>query len=74
MAFLYFHDYHGLAPHEAGLYASLYGLMNLFARSLGGLTSDWLKRLFGIRGRIWCLPVATRSAHIRCQPDQPLAS
>jgi NNP family nitrate/nitrite transporter-like MFS transporter len=39
VAFLYFHDYHGLAPHEAGLYASLYGLMNLFARSLGGQLS-----------------------------------
>ena len=53
VAFLYFHDYHGLAPHEAGLYASLYGLMNLFARSLGGQLSDWSNERFGMRGRIW---------------------
>jgi len=53
VAFLYFHDYHGLAPHEAGLYASLYGLMNLFARSLGGQLSDWSNERFGMRGRLW---------------------
>ena len=55
MAFLYFHDYHGLEPHRAGLYASLYGLMNIFARSLGGQLSDWSNERFGMRGRVWAL-------------------
>ena len=40
-------------PQTAGLYASLYGLMNIFARSLGGQLSDWSNERFGMRGRIW---------------------
>ena len=53
VAALYFHDYHGLTPQLAGLLASLYGLMNLFARSVGGLISDWANKQFGMRGRLW---------------------
>jgi len=53
VAALYFHDYHGLSLEVAGLLASLYGLMNLFARSAGGQISDWANRRFGMRGRIW---------------------
>lgn len=45
--------YHGLTPQLAGLLASLYGLMNLFARSLGGMLSDWSNKKFGMRGRLW---------------------
>ena len=36
----------------AGLTASLFGLMNLFARSLGGIGSDLLARRMGLRGRL----------------------
>jgi len=53
VAALYFHEYHGLTPQLAGLLASLYGLMNLFARSLGGMLSDWSNKKFGMRGRLW---------------------
>ena len=53
VAVLYFHEYHGLAPWLAGLLGALYGLMNLFARSLGGLLSDWCNKYFGMRGRLW---------------------
>lgn len=37
----------------AGLVAALFGLMNLFARSLGGIGSDLLAKKFGLRGRLW---------------------
>jgi len=53
VAALYFHEYHGLTPQIAGLLASLYGLMNLVARSAGGLLSDWSNKKAGMRGRLW---------------------
>jgi len=49
----YFYNYHGLSPQTAGLLASLYGLMNLFARSLGGWISDVANKSYGMRGRLW---------------------
>jgi len=53
VAALYFYEYHGLTPQTAGLLASLYGLMNLFARSAGGQISDISNKHFGMRGRLW---------------------
>ncbi len=37
----------------AGLVAGLFGIMNLFARSLGGVGSDVMAKRFGLRGRLW---------------------
>jgi len=51
----YFHDYHGTTPAISGVIAATFGLMNLFARSLGGLTSDAANKRFGMRGRLWAL-------------------
>ncbi len=51
-AALYFFDTFGLNVAAAGLAASLFGLMNLFARSLGGLFSDKLNRTRGLHGRV----------------------
>lgn len=52
----YFSDEFGLSTSKAGIVASLFGLMNLFARSLGGIWSDFLNSKFGggsygMRGR-----------------------
>ena len=49
----YFYAYQGLTPQLAGLAASCWGLMNLFARSCGGFLSDWSNKKAGIRGRLW---------------------
>lgn len=49
----YFYQYQGFTPQIAGLCASMWGLMNLFARSLGGWISDVSAKHYGIRGRLW---------------------
>ncbi len=51
-AALYFIDYFGLNIVTAGLIASLFGLMNIFARSLGGIFSDRFARNSGLKGRV----------------------
>ncbi len=55
IAALYFHDYFGLGLGAAGLVAGLFGLMNVFARTLGGLAGDRWGRKWGLRGRVWFL-------------------
>uniref|UniRef100_A0A7S1XC40 Major facilitator superfamily (MFS) profile domain-containing protein n=1 Tax=Compsopogon caeruleus TaxID=31354 RepID=A0A7S1XC40_9RHOD len=49
----YFQERFELDQGKAGLIAGLFGLMNLFARSLGGITSDLLAKRWGMRGRLW---------------------
>lgn len=51
-AALYFTDYFGLGIVAAGTVASLFGLMNIFARSLGGILSDRINMAMGLRGRV----------------------
>jgi len=51
----YFYEYHGTTTAISGTIASVFGLMNLFARSLGGITSDMANKSFGMRGRLWAL-------------------
>ena len=58
IAALYYHDRFGLSIAAAGLIAGLFGLMNLFARTLGGMLSDRAGLRFGLRGRIIFLGMA----------------
>ena len=51
-AALYFFNRFDLNLATAGLFAGLFGLMNIFARSLGGLFSDFINRGGGLRGRV----------------------
>jgi NNP family nitrate/nitrite transporter-like MFS transporter len=57
IATLYFVDNFKLGLKEAGVIAGLFGMMNIFARALGGIFGDKAGRRFGIRGRIVILSV-----------------
>ena len=55
MAALYFVDYFGLSMVTAGAMAGSFGLMNLFARSLGGTAGDKFGSQWGLHGRAMLL-------------------
>jgi NNP family nitrate/nitrite transporter-like MFS transporter len=52
VAALYFADYFELGLMAAGVTAGLFGLMNVFARTLGGVFSDRFGLRWGLRGRV----------------------
>jgi NNP family nitrate/nitrite transporter-like MFS transporter len=51
IASLHFVDHFGLTQANAGFWAGVFGLMNLFARALGGVVSDKVGVKFGMRGK-----------------------
>eukprot|EP00605_Chrysophyceae_sp_TOSAG23-4_P002047 GSChrysophyteH1.ASY1.ANO1.2268.1 assembled CDS len=53
VAATYFNEKFDLSTTSAGMIASLFGLMNLFARSLGGILSDYMGERRGMQGRLW---------------------
>ncbi len=55
IASLYYVDYFSLDVKTAGLIAGLFGLMNIFARSVGGILGDKSGIKFGLRGRVYFL-------------------
>jgi len=57
IATLYFVDNFHLGLKEAGIIAGLFGMMNIFARALGGLFGDKAGRKFGLKGRIFILGI-----------------
>ena len=52
IAALYYHDRFELSIGAAGLIAGLFGLMNIFARTVGGIISDRTGIKFGLKGRV----------------------
>ncbi len=52
IAALYYFDYFGLNLQSAGLVAALFGGMNIFSRTLGGVTGDRCGRRWGLKGRV----------------------
>ena len=58
IASLYFVDYFGLGMAAAGAMAACFGLMNLFARTLGGIAGDHFGSRWGLRGRVTWLFLA----------------
>lgn len=57
IAALYFKDSFHVTLKVAGLLASLIGMMNLFARALGGIAGDWAGSKWGMAGRTRLLGV-----------------
>jgi len=55
VASLHFVDSFKLSQSSAGLWAGVFGFMNLFARALGGIFSDKVGKRFGMRGKGWLL-------------------
>ncbi|HEY4336304.1 MAG TPA: MFS transporter [Puia sp.] len=51
VACLHFVDNFHLSQHSAGFWAGLFGFMNLFARALGGISSDKVGSRWGMRGK-----------------------
>ena len=66
IAATYFFDYFGVNLRVAGAIASSFGLMNLFARSIGGALSDWASKNYGMRGRLWNLWVLLTLEGLMC--------
>ena len=52
LAAIYYVDRFGLSVTTAGLYVGCFGLLALFARALGGVTSDRIARSRGLDGRV----------------------
>lgn len=55
IATLYFVDNFNLGLREAGIIAGTFGMMNIFARALGGIFGDKAGKKFGLKGRIFIL-------------------
>ncbi len=51
VASLHFVDTFHLSQSSAGFWAGIFGLMNIFARALGGIVSDKVGGKFGMRGK-----------------------
>jgi len=50
---MHFTDEFGVDLVAAGTLAMSFGAMNLFARSLGGIASDWANARWQMQGRLW---------------------
>ena len=62
----YFHRYYAMNPFISGVLGSCFGLMNIFARSWGGLLSDAMNARFGMRGRLWAMWVVQTLEGVAC--------
>lgn len=53
----YFHDDYKATLIFAGLLASIFGWLNIFARALGGIVSDKIGKRFGFNGKVSLLAI-----------------
>jgi len=62
----YFVRYYAFPTRVAGPLGACFSLMNLFARSWGGLLSDFMNKKFGMRGRITAMWVVQTIEGVFC--------
>jgi NNP family nitrate/nitrite transporter-like MFS transporter len=62
----YIFDQFGVSLAVAGMLGSVFGLMNLFTRALGGIVSDLCAKRWGMRGRLWALWSIQTAGGILC--------
>lgn len=62
----YFFDQFGVSLSIAGILASCFGLMNIAARSVGGIMSDYTGKKYGMRGRLWTLWILQTVEGVMC--------
>ena len=62
----YFSRYYAMKPTTAGPLAACFSLMNLFARSWGGILSDAVAKKWGLRGRITAMWVIQSLEGLMC--------
>lgn len=62
----YYFEYFACNLELAGIFAAIFGLVNLVSRPSGGWVSDKLNKRFGVRGRIWGLFVAQLLSGVFC--------
>jgi MFS transporter, NNP family, nitrate/nitrite transporter len=64
---LYYKDEFGQTTVSAAAISSVFGMMNLFARGLGGWGSDWFQNVAGVRGRLaWQMTTLTLEGGMMC--------
>lgn len=62
----YFYDRFSLDLETAGAIAASFGLANIVSRPAGGLLSDLMGKMFGMRGRLWSLWLVQMVAGLLC--------
>ncbi|KAK1359489.1 High affinity nitrate transporter 2.7 [Heracleum sosnowskyi] len=62
----YFYDRFNLDLETAGAIAASFGLANIVSRPAGGVLSDLMGKMFGMRGRLWSLWLVQIVAGLLC--------
>jgi MFS transporter, NNP family, nitrate/nitrite transporter len=62
----YFYDHFSVNIHTAGMIAASFGLANIISRPGGGILSDYLSNLFGMKGRLWGLWLVQTLGGVLC--------
>jgi MFS transporter, NNP family, nitrate/nitrite transporter len=63
---VFFRERFKIGMQVAGAAASCFGAMNIISRPIGGMASDELGEMFGMRGRLWGLWIVQTIGGLMC--------